>query len=244
MLVGQHKMAELLARKIRRAMDPPQSVASFRRAARLRHRSGIEDTDQTAMALRRRLHGQQMTDQQRQPIAALPQPIQQTNVGDIDQTDSHGPGRSRAQPPFAQAVGEHQPQQNHRRGDLAPPGECPGGAGIGRQRLGSAEAFDGAVPVVVQQRIGSHPMLESETIPGCKGKFLAPMSQRRHQVRHRRVRSVLAQQPCGTEAVVPAALAASHHNGTPSGYILLGSLCTREEKRRRVRISSNAEADR
>ena len=52
MLVGQHELPEPLAGQIECTVDTPQSVLSFRRAARFRHRRGVDDPDQTAPGLR------------------------------------------------------------------------------------------------------------------------------------------------------------------------------------------------
>jgi hypothetical protein len=79
----------------------------------------------------------------------------------INQTDGGGPGRGRAQAPLAQTVGQHQPQQNRGGRDLVSPRKCLGLTCAGGERGGTAEALQGLVPVLVQQRIGSHPMLES-----------------------------------------------------------------------------------
>jgi hypothetical protein len=117
------------------------------------------------------MRNQRFADQLGQPITAPAQAVKQAHVGDVHQADSGRPARGRTQAPTAQAISQHQSQQHHRSGDLSSPREGLGPQCPDSECLGPAEALYGAVPVVIQQRIASHPMLESEAFPQCKGNF-------------------------------------------------------------------------
>ncbi|WP_161491823.1 hypothetical protein [Bradyrhizobium centrolobii] len=53
----------------------------------LRHRRGIDDPDQATLACLRGGASKRLPHQQRQPIPALTQAIQQSHIGNVDKAD-------------------------------------------------------------------------------------------------------------------------------------------------------------
>jgi hypothetical protein len=96
MLIGQLEMAEPLAWKIERTMDPPQPIPLLCRAACFGYRAGIDVPDQPPVAGPGRIGGERIADQLRQPIAAPSQAVEQAHVGDIHQAYGSRPGWGRA----------------------------------------------------------------------------------------------------------------------------------------------------
>jgi hypothetical protein len=119
LLIGQFEVAKAFLRKIERAVNAPQLVLLPGARSFLRHRGGIDDADHPAAARLRGGGGKHLTHQQREPVPALTQTIQQSHAGNIDKAHRCRPGRGRSQSPLAQTIGQNHSQQIHRIGDLS-----------------------------------------------------------------------------------------------------------------------------
>ena len=159
-------------------MNTPQLVLLPGTRPFLRYCGGVDDTDHPAAARFRGGGSKDLTHQQREPVPALTQAIQQSHAGNIDKAHRHSPSRSRSQSPFAQAIGQDQPQQIHRIGDLSRTQECFRLARRNIERFRPAKPDDNIRPVLIHQRFVSHDTLESQTIPRRK-TILTPMGERR-----------------------------------------------------------------
>lgn len=152
-------------------MDTPHGILPLGGAAGLGDHRRIDEADQPSLRRLGRGIRQHPTDQQRQKIATPPQAVEQADVGDVDQPDRGGPGRHRPQPTGPHAVGQHKPQHIHRTFEGSGTLERFGLTRTALQRIGSAEPLDHTCPVPVQQRIASHPSVESQAIPKHKRLF-------------------------------------------------------------------------
>jgi hypothetical protein len=120
LLIGQFEVAKAFLWKIEGTVNAPQLALLPGRWSFLRHRGGVDDADHPAAA---RLRGgggsKHLTYQQREPVPALTQAIQQRHAGNIDKAHRRRPCRRRSQSPLAQTIGQDQSQQIHRTGDLS-----------------------------------------------------------------------------------------------------------------------------
>jgi hypothetical protein len=82
MLVGQLEEAEAFMGQIERGVDAPDALALLA-FARLGHRCAVNQPDQPAPARPGRRRRQDTSDQQREPVPALPQPVKQRHVRHI-----------------------------------------------------------------------------------------------------------------------------------------------------------------
>jgi hypothetical protein len=144
-------MAKAFLRKIEGAVNAPQLVLLSGAGSFLRHRGGIDDADDPAMARWRGGGSKHLTHQQRQPVPALTQAIQQSHVGNIDKPHRCRPGRSRSQSSLAQTIGQDQSQQIHRIGDLSRAQESFRRARRNIERCRPAKPGNNVRPVFVQK---------------------------------------------------------------------------------------------
>src|SRR5262249_19000649 len=172
-LIGQFEMAKTLPWKIECAVNAPQLIALPGVPSSLRYRRGVDNPDQAASARLRGSASKYQTHQQRQPIPALTQAIQQSHVGDVDQADRCCPCRGQPQPSLAKAISQDQPQQVHRIADLA---RTHKGLRLARsyaESLRSTEPDHHFRPVLVHNQFVLHSTLESQMHRCHKSYFSA-----------------------------------------------------------------------
>src|SRR5580698_7518372 len=174
LLVGHLEMTEALAGKIESAVNTPDAVAAPFGSRGFRHRCRIDQADKPAFRGGRGTGGEDLAHQSLKPRIALSQAVQQTDIGDVGQTDRGGPDGCQAKTVLAQAIGQHEAQQNDRVADhtttLKGFGFTRGDGEVGS----TAELLDGGPPVCVEQGIGaSHRIVESYSTPRCKRYFSA-----------------------------------------------------------------------
>ena len=149
--IGQLQMPKAFARQVERTMDTPQPVLFPGRASCLGNCRRINDADHASPARRRCRHGQHPPDQQRQPVAALTQPIQQRHIGYIDKSNRGCPCCRRPQASLAQAIREDQTQQIHGGLDLTRAQKGLRFARAGLERLSPAKPGNDAVPILADK---------------------------------------------------------------------------------------------
>ena len=103
------------------------------------------------MACLRRGGSKRLTHQQREPVPALTQAIQQAYAGNIDKADRRRPCRGRSQPSLTQTIGQDQSQQIHRIGDLSRAQESFRRARRNIERCRPAKPGNNVRPVFVQK---------------------------------------------------------------------------------------------
>jgi hypothetical protein len=165
------RKTEAFGGKFEHAVDPPDGVLRLGGSAGAGDDGCINQADQTTLSRSGCGFGQQLADQQGESIAALLQAIQQTDVGEIGQSDGGGPACHLAQTTIAQAICQDEAQHIHGALDHTWALEGLGFTGTGLQRLGSTEPLDEPFAVPVQQKIASHPIVESQAIHARKGIF-------------------------------------------------------------------------
>ena len=175
-LIRQFEMTEAFMRKIEGAVDAPQLALRPRAGSRLGNRGGVDDADHATLARLRRGSRERPTHQHGEPVPTPTQAIQQRHIGNVDEPDRRRPGRRRPQPSLAQTVGQDQPQQIDRVGDLPRSQERSRLAGGGGKLLHPAEPGHNPRPVFIHKRFASHSMLESQPIR-TRNTILAPMRE-------------------------------------------------------------------
>jgi hypothetical protein len=128
-----------------------RNIHSLRCAPRLRNRRRINDADQPLATRCRRGLRQRLPDQQGQPVAAIPQPLQQRHIGDVDEANRGRPRRRQSQAFPPQTIREDQTQQIDGGLDLAPAQKrlCLARAGLKRRR--PAKPSNDAVPILADK---------------------------------------------------------------------------------------------
>src|ERR1700736_4989698 len=84
LLIGEFEVAKAFLRKIEGAVNAPQLVLPSGASSVLRHRGGVNDADDPAAAPLGSGGSKPLTHQQREPVPALTQAIQQRHAGNID----------------------------------------------------------------------------------------------------------------------------------------------------------------
>ena len=107
-------MAEALGGKVEGAVNAPQLVLRLGRRSSLRDRCRVDKPDQASPARLGRGARQRLPDQQRQPIAASSQALEQRDIRNIGEPRRRRPRSGRTQASLAQAVGQNQAQKVHR----------------------------------------------------------------------------------------------------------------------------------
>jgi hypothetical protein len=129
-------------------VDAPHSVLLAGRQSGLRHGGGVNQANQPAPGRWRRRPAERPADHLGQPVAAMAQPVEHRDVGNIGKPGGAGPRRGRAQAALSQAIRQDQLQQEERVGDPAGPQERLGAPRAGLDRRRPAKPVDNHLPVL------------------------------------------------------------------------------------------------